>query len=420
MTNKTLLAIDDDSAILTLLTMVLEPLVSQMWTSIDPQDGLRLAMMHKPSVILLDNHMEPMMGIEVLQQLRKMPNTANIPVFMMTADSSLETVRAAHSHKVQGYLLKPCDPDTLIETLAPWLDLPYRKHQWQAKLPLKLSEAQIQTLEIYSLTRLLDLIKHELSILNQEPAGSHLLSLCLERLEIIQESLNLEDYEILQRLETLEPLLQRQVNAYLKQCPATAQLLPGTRLEANIKTLSQHLQQRATLFLRRQKESWAYLEDKALKELLFCPIEAMGFNQLNNYHVDYGHYDFWVKQYKLIIDISSQGFLNVPMILPELAQALLANAFVHSEEDQVIELQIRETAKALILTVIDQGTGIDSDRLSQLIQYGFQETPLNAPYISGLGLSRVWQATHALGGKLSIATDLGVGTRVSLEIPLVS
>lgn len=417
MTNKTLLAIDDDAAILALLTMVLEPLVSQMWTSIDPQDGLRLAMMHKPSVILLDNHMEPMMGIQVLQQLRNMPNTADIPVFMMTADNSLDTVRAAHLHKVQGYLLKPCDPDVLIETLSPWLNLPYRKHQWQAKLPLKLSETQLQTLEIYSLTRLLDLIKHELSILNQDPAGSHVLNLCFQRLDIIHESLRLEDYEILQRLETLEPLLQRQIKAYIKQCPAMAQLLPIERLESNIKTLVQHLQQRARLFLKRQQDIWICLEEKNLKELLLCPIEVMGFNQFNHYHVDYAHYDFWLKRYKLNMNINSQGFLNLPLILIELAQALLANAFANSKQGQLIELQLREAANTLTLTVIDEGCGIDPSNLNQLIQYGFQTNPVEAPYAAGLGLSRVWQVTQVLNGKLSIATDVGVGSRVSIEIP---
>lgn len=120
-TAKRILAVDDDAMCIELIRYILDSRVGTLWTSQDPNEGLRLAITYKPDLILLDNHMPGMNGIELLAQLRQIPATARIPVMMMTADSSLETVNTAVENHVVGYLLKPVDPDVLLQKLQPWL-----------------------------------------------------------------------------------------------------------------------------------------------------------------------------------------------------------------------------------------------------------------------------------------------------------
>jgi CheY-like chemotaxis protein len=63
----------------------------------------------KPDLILTDVHMQPMGGIEFVQNLRSIADTAvsAIPVIFLSADSSKSTVGEIMPLGVAGYLVKP-------------------------------------------------------------------------------------------------------------------------------------------------------------------------------------------------------------------------------------------------------------------------------------------------------------------------
>lgn len=55
--------------------------------------GLDLAREHRPDLILLDLHLPDMQGDEVLRQLRRDPDTAHIPVVVISAEATPGQVR---------------------------------------------------------------------------------------------------------------------------------------------------------------------------------------------------------------------------------------------------------------------------------------------------------------------------------------
>ncbi|PIQ27034.1 hypothetical protein COW36_03150 [bacterium (Candidatus Blackallbacteria) CG17_big_fil_post_rev_8_21_14_2_50_48_46] len=114
---NTLLMVDDDPTMLRLIQLVFRSDFKKILSSDDPREGLRLAMTYKPDLILLDNDMPGLKGVEVLQQLKEMPATRHIPVIMLTGNNNLETVKKALGFQVTAYLLKPCEPKTLFETV---------------------------------------------------------------------------------------------------------------------------------------------------------------------------------------------------------------------------------------------------------------------------------------------------------------
>ncbi len=63
----------------------------------------------KPDLILTDVHMQPMGGIEFVQQLRTLadPQLSSIPVIFLSADSSASTVGETLPLGVAGYIVKP-------------------------------------------------------------------------------------------------------------------------------------------------------------------------------------------------------------------------------------------------------------------------------------------------------------------------
>lgn len=421
-TTKSLLAVDDDPSILMMVSLIFKPLVPQLWTSTDPHEGLRLAMMHKPSVILLDNHMGDMLGIEVLRQLRRMPNTARIPVLMMTADSSLDTVQVAAQQQVQGYLLKPCDPEILLETLAPWLDLPYRRHSHVFKQAPRLPEQQTHRLELQSLLNVLQLIEHELGLLIQLTADPEGLKACWERLEIVRETLLLQDFELLARLDSLEPLFKRQLSSYQSAHPELESALPMGSFYANLNSLLRILQHRAQSLPERQKLSWTWLSESALREQLSYPLEALAFNQPDRYLTRYDQLPDLLRSanFELEIQAESASSIWIPCVLIEMINLLLANAFGQSQPQDLVRVILIVDQKQLKLSVTDSGRGLPAAELPKIVEYGYRGPGSPEANFGGLGLTRVWQLAHQLKGKLSVATDLGVGTRVSLELPLFS
>jgi CheY-like chemotaxis protein len=107
---KTVLVIDDDRDIREVAKTSLE-LVGG-FAVIVAESGLRgvaLAQQARPDAIILDLMMPDFDGQQTLAQLRQVPETADIPVIMLTAKvqaSKLELV----SKGAAGVLVKPFDP----------------------------------------------------------------------------------------------------------------------------------------------------------------------------------------------------------------------------------------------------------------------------------------------------------------------
>jgi two-component system OmpR family response regulator len=71
----------------------------------------------KPELILLDAMMPRMSGLEVLQELQKSPDTANIPVIFMTSKVKPSELEAFTAAGAIGVITKPFDPVELPDQI---------------------------------------------------------------------------------------------------------------------------------------------------------------------------------------------------------------------------------------------------------------------------------------------------------------
>ncbi len=83
----------------------------------DPRQVLHTAREQQPHVILLDVVMPGISGLDVLRQLRLDPDTARIPVLILTANDDSQTRRQALENGATDFLTKPLDPAELIPRL---------------------------------------------------------------------------------------------------------------------------------------------------------------------------------------------------------------------------------------------------------------------------------------------------------------
>lgn len=118
-----ILSVDDNEIIRFLVTSALKPYDCIVCEATNGQEGLEAALREKPELILLDNCMPVMDGIEMLTQLRQNPEHAQTPVIMLTAWSDQEKVHQATDLGVRDYLVKPFTKFQLVEKVRRILSL---------------------------------------------------------------------------------------------------------------------------------------------------------------------------------------------------------------------------------------------------------------------------------------------------------
>lgn len=91
-------------------------------TAISGKIALRFLSTKEVSLILLDYEMPEMNGPAVLEELRKDPYLASIPVVFLTGINDVEKIKNALALKPQGYLLKPVAKDALLEKIKELVD----------------------------------------------------------------------------------------------------------------------------------------------------------------------------------------------------------------------------------------------------------------------------------------------------------
>jgi PAS domain S-box-containing protein len=105
-----ILYVEDNLANLALVTRILAR--RSEITLIPAMQGelaLDLARLHQPDLILLDLHLPDIHGEEVLRRLRSTPETADIPIVVVSADATDGQAGRLLACGAQGYLTKPID-----------------------------------------------------------------------------------------------------------------------------------------------------------------------------------------------------------------------------------------------------------------------------------------------------------------------
>ncbi len=103
---KTILLIEDESALQKTFSEILKQEGYETIAALDGEIGLRLAKLKKPDLVLLDLVLPKMHGFEVLKALKEDKETPNIPVIVLTNLEGIEDVEKAIELGATTYLVK--------------------------------------------------------------------------------------------------------------------------------------------------------------------------------------------------------------------------------------------------------------------------------------------------------------------------
>ncbi len=83
----------------------------------DGDEGFEIAKRELPDLIVSDDMMPKMRGLEMLKKLRNDPNTAHIPCILIYVNTQREMDRSASDRIEDAVLIAPYNPDVFISTV---------------------------------------------------------------------------------------------------------------------------------------------------------------------------------------------------------------------------------------------------------------------------------------------------------------
>jgi len=113
---------DDEPAILTLVSIILDRAGYRVVSTLQGGRALRLAEELNPDLILTDILKPDIDGLAMLSRLKAHPALSSIPVVMLTATSTPAAIAQAYALGAAYYLVKPCSPQDLVDALTAVMD----------------------------------------------------------------------------------------------------------------------------------------------------------------------------------------------------------------------------------------------------------------------------------------------------------
>lgn len=114
---RTILMIDDEAHARKLAKLLLEREGYRVVTAANGEEGLILAKVEQPDVILLDLVMPKMSGHEALRRLRDDPDVKAIPVVVVSARGTEQDIAASFRLGAVFHLEKPYETKDLLQKI---------------------------------------------------------------------------------------------------------------------------------------------------------------------------------------------------------------------------------------------------------------------------------------------------------------
>lgn len=108
------LIVDDEPYMLRVAELSLRKGGFELFTARDGRQAIELARRIRPDVMVMDVLMPELDGLSALRQLKQDPDTAGIPVIMVTARGHIMTRQEAEECGAALFLTKPFSPTQLL------------------------------------------------------------------------------------------------------------------------------------------------------------------------------------------------------------------------------------------------------------------------------------------------------------------
>lgn len=115
---STILVVEDNDLNRQLFTDLLEMGGHDVRTCTTAEDGLRIARLQRPDLVLMDIQLPGMDGLEAVRQLRADPEIAGVKCVALTAQAMRGDQDMAVQAGFDGYITKPIDTRRFVQEVS--------------------------------------------------------------------------------------------------------------------------------------------------------------------------------------------------------------------------------------------------------------------------------------------------------------
>jgi two-component system sensor histidine kinase/response regulator len=374
---RTILYVDDDAANLTVLQAACADEFDVI-TAESAEVALEIMRQHEISVLLVDQRMPGMTGVELFEATREhYPDTVRI---LITAYSDLtDAINAINRGQVRGYLRKPWEPEHLKATLREALEV-YNTRRKVRELERRLLETE----RVYSLGVVAASVAHEL----RNPLTALLTTLDLAEMRL---------KSLIDGLSSGRSIPPDEVDSVKKV---------GDQISRAKQAVDQITEITSGIELSHRRRDEERTTD--MKEVANLTLRCVRAELL--------------KRAQIQVEIEpSPAVLGSPNKLGQVVMNLLINALQALPDrprgQNLVSLRLRPAGDFVRLEVEDNGSGIPQDVLVKIFDPFFTTKTHGG---TGLGLAISKQIIEEVQGRISVESELGRGTRFSVELPVAS
>ncbi|MEI6765169.1 MAG: hybrid sensor histidine kinase/response regulator [Bacteroidota bacterium] len=324
------------------------------------EEALSFIQENKTDIILLDNKLPGMLGIDVLEYINK--NKYDIQVMMITSYASLELAVKATQNGAYNFVPKPFTPQELKSAMEN-----ITKHLFLKRMTNKMNEDDKSLRHQF-----LSVLSHELkSPIN---AVEGYLNMMQDR----QAGNNMDDYA---------QMLDRSLIRLKGMRSLINDMLDLTRIESG--------------------KNNRHIGDVDLFDVAKFAIDT---------------FDPLAKQKNLKVYFDSPENLHINADRQEMEiilNNLISNAIKYNNEGGQINIILKSTVSEITIIVEDTGIGMSADDITKLFHEFVRIKNLNTKNIvgTGLGLSIVKKIVEIYNGTIDVSSTPGKGTTFTINLP---
>jgi two-component system cell cycle response regulator DivK len=114
---STILIVEDNEKNMKLARDVLQAKGYATLEAVNGEDGVRLALAHKPDLVLMDIQLPDINGIEAFRRIRANTETAAIPIVAFTASVTANDLHRIDEAGFDAFIGKPINLKEFVETV---------------------------------------------------------------------------------------------------------------------------------------------------------------------------------------------------------------------------------------------------------------------------------------------------------------